>query len=45
MVVMDIVMTLLFPAKVLCNVWSYEVYDMTLHHLITALSYVKSYLP
>ena len=30
MVDMDVVMTLLVPAKVLCNVWSYDFYDMTL---------------
>ena len=30
MVDMDDVMTLLVPAKVLCNMWSYDFYDMTL---------------
>ena len=30
MVDLDVVMTLLVPAKVLCNVWSYNFYDMTL---------------
>ena len=30
MVDMDVVMMLLVPAKVLCNVWSYNVLDMML---------------
>ena len=30
MVDMDAVMTLLVPAKVLCNMWSYDFYDITL---------------
>ena len=29
MVDMDMVMTLLVPTKVLCNMWSYDFYDMT----------------
>ena len=29
---LDIVMTLLVPAKVLCNVWPYNFYDITLRH-------------
>ena len=28
---MHVVMTLLVPTEVLCNVWSYDFYDMTLH--------------
>ena len=28
---MHFVMTLLVPTKVLCNVWSYDFYDMTLY--------------
>ena len=39
---MNVVMTLLVPAKVLCNVWSYDFEDMTLCHWITASSYEKS---
>ena len=30
MVDMDVIMTLLIPAKVLCNKWSYDFYDMAL---------------
>ena len=30
MVDMDIIMILLVPHKVLCNVWSYDFYDMML---------------
>ena len=30
MVDMDVVMMLLVPAEVLCNVWSNDFYDMTL---------------
>ena len=30
MVDMDVVMTLLVPVKVLCNMWSYDFYDMRL---------------
>ena len=30
MVDMDVIMALLVPVKVLCNVWSYDFYDMTL---------------
>ena len=28
----NVVVTLLVPAKVLCNVWSYNFYDMTLRY-------------
>ena len=38
MVDKDVVMTLLVPAKMLCNMWSYNFYDMT---LFTAMSYDK----
>ena len=27
---MEVVMTLFFPTKVLCNMWSYDFYDLTL---------------
>ena len=41
MVDMDVVMMLLVPPKLLCNVWSYDFYVMTLLHWIAASSYDK----
>ena len=37
-------MTLRILAKVLINVWSYDLYDMTVIHWKTATSYDKDYL-
>ena len=39
MVDMDVVMTLLVSAKVVWEVWSYDIYVMTLCHWIAASSY------
>ena len=39
---MDVVMTLLVPAKVLCNVWSYDFYNMTLSHILALLAYIAN---
>ena len=39
MVDKDVVMTLLAPAEVLCNVKSYDFYVITLRHWLTSSSY------
>ena len=42
MVDVHVVMMLLVPAKVLCDMWSYDFNDIMLRHRITATSYDKN---